>query len=694
MVGVSKSLTRAARPVKTGAPGHGTGSRVRGDQVVEHVIDKKRVLVIGGDSSGKSAFAKTLYADLRRKGLVPVLLSGKEVDGPDQEQFMKGVRRAFNDQYWANMAEAYKQLPVERKVLIVDDFHKSKFNRRGQNAVLKVANGCFGTVIMFVDDLYSIKELTDHSKDLDELARFVHWQIREFGFHLRGKLIEKWVTLGREFTGEENDLAHEVTEKEKLISTLLGKNLLPSHPVVVLTILQAAEANKNHNTITGSYGYLYEVLITTALARSSAKATDLDIKYTYLSRIAYYLFDNEQQGFSEQELKNINDDYFSQYSIRVSGALVRELEESGILYHAEGNYRFKYKYVYCYFVAKYIQDNLSNQSEATKLRTQLNDLADKIYFEEFANILIFFVYLTKDPELIDRLVGNAKRIYDEYEPCDLETHVDFINQMYKEAPKLTLPDSDTRENRESYRRRLDEVHDDDDVTPTQYESHDPEILTYDKGLSDLVKINIAFKTLQIVGQILRNFPGSLRSETKIEIALESYRLGLRTLRAILGLAESTLQDLRIYFSRLIKEQRAIETPLELAQKTDQFLIWLTVGAAFGIIKRISHSVGLKQLSETYRQVLDLEGAQTAISLIDLSIKLDHFAELPEDSIKHLHAKLGRNAFSYTVLRDLVADYFYLFPTDVRVKQRVGQMLGIEASSPKLLGNPEKKVRAV
>jgi hypothetical protein len=37
---------------------------------------------------------------------------------------------------------------------------------------------------------------------------------------------------------------------------------------------------------------------------------------------------------------------------------------------------------------------------------------------------------------------------------------------------------------------------------------------YDRQLQDVVKLNIAFKTLQILGQVLRNFPGSLEGVLK------------------------------------------------------------------------------------------------------------------------------------------------------------------------------------
>lgn len=74
------------------------------------------------------------------------------------------------------------------------------------------------------------------------------------------------------------------------VVTLLGKNLLPAYPVIVLAILQSYSTSRTANSSAGSYGQMYEALITTALASVSKKAVELGTKYTYISRIAYHMF--------------------------------------------------------------------------------------------------------------------------------------------------------------------------------------------------------------------------------------------------------------------------------------------------------------------------------------------------------------------------------------------------------------------
>jgi len=68
-----------------------------------------------------------------------------------------------------------------------------------------------------------------------------------------------------------------------------------------------------------------------------------------------------------------------------------------------------------------------------------------------------------------------------------------------------------------------------------------------------------------------------------------YMLGLRTLRALLGIAEQNVNEFRSYLFGLIKERAAsLErnySESELLKITDEGFIWMTVACAYGTIKK-------------------------------------------------------------------------------------------------------------
>jgi hypothetical protein len=522
--------------------------------------------------------------------------------------------------------------------------------------------------------------------------------IRELNRSLRAKLAEKWIRLGQEHTIDEKELFKVVSSYEKLFESLIRRNVFYSNPLTVLVILQSWEVNQAHDMEAGSYGYLWEELITRALRKDGSKPTDLDLKYTYLSRLAYYLFDRDQTSISTQEMKQVYDEYNRLYSVHFNQSdMLRDLAEARILTCIDGNNRFKHKYVYYYFVARYFKENLANPDESNKLRSQLSGMADTVHYEEYANILSLYVYRTKNREIIEHLLNNVRQIYDEHEPCDLEEHVKFINRMYKEVPTLELPETTFTENREKHRQKLDQEEEEhyqelENVTDADYKT------VYKRDLSDILKINIALKSLQVLGQILRNSPGSLRADLKFEITKESYRLGLRTLSVLLSIAETNLDTFRRYYASLIGEQRDVggiksagEPGQALLRLADAIIIDLTQGCAYGIIKRISQSVGLEELSETYAQVLRDEGGDTASLLIDLSIKLDHFTGMPEAEIRSIHKKLQKNTFAFVTLRDMVANFLYLSPVHQQTLQSLAKLLEMRSRDPKMLLGREKRL---
>jgi hypothetical protein len=235
---------------------------------------------------------------------------------------------------------------------------------------------------------------------------------------------------------------------------------------------------------------MYEALITTALASVSKKAVELGTKYTYISRIAYHVFHTNAKELGPSDLRAIHDGYYEQYKINLNlEELIDQLVRAQILSRNNGMVRFKYKYIYCYFVAKYFQDNIANLTGEGDLREQLHDIADKVYLEDYANIIIFYVYLTKDRGFIEHLLANATRIYREHQPCDLDSHVEFVNRLGPDGSKLEMPSSDVGRNREEVLRRKDAA---EEEAQAIEEKH-PEAIKYDDNLADIVKIHIALK---------------------------------------------------------------------------------------------------------------------------------------------------------------------------------------------------------
>ena len=224
--------------------------RVDSRDVVDFVASKQNVILTGQSDSGKTSLAKRLYIDLRQRvGCVPILISGKTLHKVRNEDFLKVFVKAFGEQYTPIQATRYKQLEPSRRLVIVDDFEQANLSRKARAEFISAAVRFAGSVLVFADDLFMLDKLSNSAEDRnDGLGAFEHCAIREFGYRLRGTLIERWHGIGYEMVEQPATFDRHVIATEKFVDNLLGKNLLPSVPLMVLMILQTAEASTSPGT--------------------------------------------------------------------------------------------------------------------------------------------------------------------------------------------------------------------------------------------------------------------------------------------------------------------------------------------------------------------------------------------------------------------------------------------------------------
>jgi hypothetical protein len=195
--------------------GKSSGTTIHSNDVFGLVQRKQFLNIAGTVTSGKSALAKKLYVDLHHQlGRVPVLLSGSNLKSLNMRRLMSAVNKEFSTQYTAEQLSKYQQLPPERKVLIVDDWHKVQLGSDAKHNLLMDAGAHFGQVITFTSDtsLYQQMTIPDQGGALPGIE---YCEIAQFGFRLRTEMIRKWQSIGQEF--DNDDL--ELTKKFPLVNT-------------------------------------------------------------------------------------------------------------------------------------------------------------------------------------------------------------------------------------------------------------------------------------------------------------------------------------------------------------------------------------------------------------------------------------------------------------------------------------------
>jgi hypothetical protein len=679
-------------------PGEKLGGYIRG---AEYVVFE------GPGLSGRTSLAKIIFSDTLSMGFVPLFFEARAAWSGSEAALTKLFWKFAEEQYSAEMLERFKQLGSPQRVLIVDNWDRAGLSPEGRACFLSTAKKYFGKVFVFSDPMFEAQEFATASKDKASLLQFEHATINEFGHKARGKLIERWLTLGREHNYDRKELIREIDELEKVMTTVLGKNTLPKLPFIVLSVLQAYQENMTSRPEAGSYGYVYEVLITTALAASAKSPSDIDKKYTLLSRLAYGMFKQDVDSISRDDLSKVFEDYFEEYGLRdTTSEMLNDLEKARVISGGDGSYRFTYDYYLEYFVARYYKDALQTGSVSKdQSYSEIYGIVDQIYWARYSKIIMFLLYFSKDMDVLSRLIKNAQSIFDECAPADLNQDVEFANGLYKVPLTPELPSEDVRAYRERRRESLDRAE-------KQIPDQGGERLQYSNHLQDSKKMGIALKHIELLGQILKNFPGSLRAGRKLDIALCTYMLGLRTMSVLLRLVGGSVGHYRALIADALEEEgpepsgecegdgaddAAVEIDPELWKKVgdlaDATFLLLTKVCVLGLIKFLSFSLGSRELDQTYNRVLESLPGSMPVKLIDLSIRLDHFPGFPQHKVQELDRSAGKNIFVHDVLSDLVIIHFMLFEVDWKIRQRMASLLGFRASGPQLLSGDRKLLRS-
>ena len=646
------------------------GSIIEGRDLLKTIGSKRKVILFGQHQSGKTTLTKILLLDFYNKDFTPVLVSGDQISRGELKiaAFDDLVENQFQRQYNNPLLPQFQQLDRDKVVVIVDDVDHAALNAKGRLKLLEELSKHYERVILLADDVVKLEEIAASSDGAEVLTRFEQFDILQFGHLLRNKLITQWYSIGSEFESDPQETTRRIHHAEKLVTALLGKNYLPHFPVFILSLIQAQDSTSRPNTTAGTYGSLYEALITNALT-SKSTAGNLDLRMTYLSELAYMMFSTGHKRISDDEWELFHRKYCDKFQIRPSrDTLKKEFAQQGLVEFRDEKFGFRHSASYYYFVARYLRDNLSDPS----IKTLVSGLLPELHKQENASIWLFLTHLSKDPFLVETVVSHANKIYKDLQVARFEDDVEFLQAFADNVEKIVLKDMSFEELQEERLRKLDAPKalstDLDDVDESADEPN--ELL---RMLSDL---NLALRTLEILGQLVKNFPGSLRGADKMRLVEECYHLGLRCITMMFGVFnKDVLNFIDLVVDRVIDKHPEVRDRDDLKNRVRQFMFWMVEGAAFAVIKRISQAVGHSQLSETYRDVR-AKSDTNAVALIDMSIRLDNLG-FPDQELQDLAKRFEKNIFSGRILQQLTVQHFYLFPTDYDTKQKICNALDIE-----------------
>lgn len=674
----------------------------------DYIKNLKKSIIIGDEKSGKTSLSKMIYKDLFKDQIITISIDASKIKSNDIDRFSNLINNSFESQYDKSMLEKFIQLPKRKKGIIIDDFNKIGLKDKSLNKIIKYIDDMFSYVIIFSDQTFILNEITRSNENSENILKnYSKCEILECGHSFRADLISKWNNIG--INHEENNII-ECISMEKQINTAIGKNLLPKYPVYILLILQELEQNKSINSTLSTYGYLYEALILKDLSKIRKETDSIDMYLTFLSELAYYIFKNKPEVFDKEEIEIVIDIYNKKYNMKLYlEMVVNNLIDVKLLKSESNVYSFKYDFSYYYFVALYIKNEYENGENEVKseLETHIINMCKKLMIETNSNIILFLCHLSKNNIMISEIIKNAKGIFESGEIYKLEDTGKGICELYDKIPEILLPETKPEENRKKILTIQDELEYNQSSEKNRHSSEKQKLiekkqeteenqnneLDEEDELDKVFEISKAFKTLQILGQIMKNYPGSLKADIKYEGITECYNLGARTIGIFMNIVDSNFEEIMqdlidVYIEK--NKGRDIDNK-NLKENAKNTLFRICEMVVIGIIKRVSSSVSNEKLNETYKDILN-NNKNTMFELIDIAIKMDSLRNFPEREVAILSNKLKQNYFAKSILRILVSQHFYFYECDYNIKQRICEKLEISHRNIRIQETKRQKLK--
>ena len=262
------------------------------EKLISERPTERVVFLEGENQSGKTSLLRMLYSSCYKKGVYPIMLTGKYIKHPNISSL---IEREYKIQYCNELYSysEYKQLDRSCKIIFIDDFDDVSLNSTSKSMLLDNLLCNFEKIIITNGQQMDIRNLLLHTKNDNEIKRY---RILSLGYHKRNILIEKWIRLGQDhMTLDEDFMLDQVKQTYDKITVLLGQQLIPSYPMFVLSLLQGLnQAMDNFNVSKTSYAYCYNSLIISSLLRSGTDKDKINGVLKYLSEFSYYYYNEKK----------------------------------------------------------------------------------------------------------------------------------------------------------------------------------------------------------------------------------------------------------------------------------------------------------------------------------------------------------------------------------------------------------------
>ena len=642
---------------------------------------KTRVIITGEDQAGKTSLLKILFKQYYDGSYYPLLVSATRLRRATTAELDKILRECIAEQYERASVEAWLLLPKKQKVLLIDDFHRTPVADRYRAVLLEHIEQRFDHLLMTADSAQDIRDLVS-PETADALSSFEHFELQPLGHKLRYDLVRRWQLLGDDHSLDTRKLLENIDASEKVLDTVIGANVVPRTPLLLITLLQSLDDSTRQDLRASAYGYYYHYLIVRALDKVQFPAVQLDELFNYCSNLAWFFHCSSVELVNKGNLNEFNQSFSADYVTIDFEPRLQLLLKATILRRHGDSYAFAYKYIYYFFLGMHISNQIDENQEIENLVYQY---CETLHIREHANTILFVTHHCRDPRVIDAILKELRAIFADVSPLDLLRDTSTINELVDETARLVFKPSDPHKNRRKAKEIMDEMEDEFNDNDREYSTEKAQRLA--KELTALVS------TVDILGQILKNYYGTLKNIRKIELMTEIYDGSLRAMRSFVDSIQEHRDALVNDIERALEEDNKKLNDRRKKNMARRVAFEFIAAMAFGFIHRASRAIGSKHLAETSRKLMKPQ-SPVAYKLIGLTAMLDSPGPLSVRDIRSLANETESHMLAHRMLDVAVLQHLYFFKTTEKEKQELTNALGISMAHQRAIEYHSKDAKLI
>lgn len=270
------------------------------------------------------------------------------------------------------------------------------------------------------------------------------------------------------------------------------------------------------------------------------------------------------------------------------------------------------------------------------------------------------------------------------QPISFKGDTDEVAKLVNDAPKLTYVGDSPEKHRDRTNALRDQLDDGRDGLAEREEAHEE--------LSLIAQLTVLFKTVEILGQILKDQYSRITRERKAEVINELFAGPLRALRDFFYYLEKNPDHLVSEIETVLQKKGCIdeEERRSIAKRVVAAVIQVV---STGLMFRTSQAVGSDSLLEDIREVVKRNGT-LAYKLIELGVLLDSPKAIPRELLKRLIEEAKHDLVASRSIQLLVLNRLYMFKTTIEDKQWLADKAAIGMPAQRAIEFTGSKARRV